>query len=111
MAVTVEIDLGRVSDAASFHAEFGRVMGFPDFYGKNMNAWEDCMGDLSAPGQPGMTRVEVPRGEDLLLVLKGAADLAKRKPDIWFSLLDSTASVNRTKTAIKGATRLLLLPL
>jgi hypothetical protein len=109
--VTVELNLAAVKDMASFHAEFDRVMGFPDFYGKNMNAWEDCMGDLSAPGQPGMTKVQVPRGEDLLLVLKGAADLAKRKPDIWLSLLDSTASVNRTKTSIKGATRLLLLPL
>ena len=109
--VTVEVNLAAVKDMASLHAEFDRVMGFPDFYGKNMNAWEDCMGDLSAPGQPGMTKVQVPRGEDLLLILNGAADLAKRKPDIWLSLLDSTASVNGTKNSIKGATRLLLLPL
>lgn len=111
MGVTVEVNLAEVTDMPSFHAEWARAMGFPDFYGENMNAWRDCMGDLSAPGQPGMSRVEVPRGDDLTIVLKGAADLAKRKPEIWLSLLESTASVNRAKTAIKGATRLLLLPL
>ena len=109
--VTVEIDLTGVTDATSFHLEFARAMGFPDFYGKNMNAWEDCMGDLSTPNQPGMTKVQVPRGEDLLLVLKGAAGLREREPKIISALWDSTASVNRQKTAIKGATRLLLLPL
>ncbi len=111
MVVTVEVDLAKVTDMQSFHAEWSRAMGFPDFYGENMNAWRDCMSDLSAPGQPGMTKVEVPRGEDLLTVLKGAADFARRKPEIWLSLVEATASVNRTKTAIKGATRLLLLPL
>ena len=111
MVVSVEVDLAKVTDMQSFHAEWSRAMGFPEFYGENMNAWRDCMGDLSAPGQPGMSKVEVPRGEDLLLVLKGAADLSRREPDIWKSLLEATASVNRSKTAIRGATRLLLLPL
>jgi RNAse (barnase) inhibitor barstar len=109
--VTVEIDLTDVTDMATLHAEFARAMGFPKFYGKNMNAWEDCMGDLSAPGQPGMTKVEVPRGEDLLLVLQGAKALREREPEVFGALLDSTAHVNRVKTKIKGATRLLLLPL
>jgi RNAse (barnase) inhibitor barstar len=109
--VTVEIDLTGVKDMATFHAAFARAMGFPEFYGKNMNAWEDCMGDLSAPGQPGMTKVEVPRGEDLLLVLQGAKDLRERAPEVFGELLDSTAHVNRVKVKIKGATRLLLLPL
>ncbi|MGE3073280.1 MAG: barstar family protein [Dehalococcoidia bacterium] len=109
--VTVEIDLTGVSGMPSLHHEFARAMGFPDFYGNNMNAWEDCMGDLSAPGQPGMTRIEVPRGEDLVLLLKGARDLRERAPDVLGALFDSTANVNRVKAKIKGATRLLLLPL
>lgn len=109
--VTVEIDLSGVKDLKSFHDAFSRAMGFPDFYGDNMNAWEDCMSDLSKPDIVGMTRVQVPKGEDLLLVLKGAMQLRERQPEIFGSLIDSTAHVNQLKMTIPGSTRLLLLPL
>ena len=108
--VSVEIDLTRVKDMDSFHAEFARAMGFPAFYGSNMNAWEDCMSDLSKPGAVGMTKIEVPRGEDLVLVLKGAVGLRESHPAVFASLLNSTAHVNRGKMTIPGSYRLLLLP-
>jgi RNAse (barnase) inhibitor barstar len=107
---SVEIDLTRVTDWDSFHDEFARVMGFPDFYGRNMNAWEDCMSDLSKPDAVGMTSVQVPRGEDLILILKGAIEFRTRLPEVFAALHDSTAHVNRVKVAIPGSTRLLLLP-
>ena len=35
----VSVDCARIHDWNSFHDEFATVFGFPDFYGRNMNAW------------------------------------------------------------------------
>ena len=109
--VSVDIDLRSVNDAESFHATFSDALGFPDFYGNNMNAWKDVMSDLSRPDLVGMTRVTVPRGEDLVLVLSGGDELRTRQPDLFAALWESTASINRSKASMSSATRVLLLPL
>ncbi|MBV9599240.1 MAG: barstar family protein [Chloroflexi bacterium] len=106
--MTVEIDLTDVNDWDSFHAAFERALGFPGFYGRNMNAWEDVMSDLSKPGLHGMTELEVPRGVDLVLLLKSVTEFRQRRPEIFEALLDSTTHVNRQKAPFTDATRLLL---
>ncbi len=35
----VRIDTNRIVDWNSFHDVFAEAFGFPDFYGRNMNAW------------------------------------------------------------------------
>jgi hypothetical protein len=109
--VSVEIDLGSVDDAKSFHAAFSSALGFSDHHGTNMNAWEDSMSDLSRPGVAGMTTVQVPDGEDLVLTLIGGDGFRQRQPDLFAALWESTASVNRSKVSMHGAPRILLLPL
>jgi hypothetical protein len=89
----VTIDLSLINDWDSFHAQFAEALGFPDFYGGNMNAWIDCMSDISSDDTVGMTRVKVPRGEDLILVLRGSDDFGHRCPELYAALLDSTAQV------------------
>ena len=39
----VTVDFSKIMDWDTFHSVFGKKMGFPDFYSKNMNAWIDCM--------------------------------------------------------------------
>ena len=70
----VRIDARRITDWDAFHDVFAEAFGFPDFYGRNDNAWIDCMGDLDVP-EAGMTRVHVARGEVLTLQLDNVADL------------------------------------
>ena len=53
MAV-VRMDCDRITDWESFHSLFAEVFGFPDFYGRNMNAWIDCMSYLD-DSEGGMT--------------------------------------------------------
>jgi len=37
-------------DWETFHDEFQEKMGFFDGYGRNMDAWIDCMGDMYTNG-------------------------------------------------------------
>jgi len=52
--VTVAIPTDEIQYWPTFHDVFQRVMGFPSFYGRNMNAWIDCMTSLDCP-KDGMT--------------------------------------------------------
>ncbi len=44
MVVTLSTE--HITDWETFHAECARVFGFPQFYGRNMNAWIDCLSYL-----------------------------------------------------------------
>ena len=39
----VEIQLPQISDWDSFHDQCAKDLGFPEFYGRNINAWIDCL--------------------------------------------------------------------
>ena len=52
----VRIDGSQLTDWESFHDVFAAVFGFPAFYGRNMNAWIDCMTSLDTP-EDGMTTI------------------------------------------------------
>jgi RNAse (barnase) inhibitor barstar len=52
----IAIPADQITDWESFHSVFQAAFGFPDFYGRNMNAWIDCMSYLDEPPS-GMTNV------------------------------------------------------
>jgi len=89
----VVIDTERIVDWASFHAVFAEAMGFPDFYGKNMNAWMDCMTYVDDP-DAGMSKVTVERPAVLTLQLESVTEFADRCPDQLAALIDAVAFVN-----------------
>jgi hypothetical protein len=92
----VEIDTTAVTDWDSFHDVFESSMGFPDFYGRNMNAWIDCMTCLDEP-RDGMTSVHAPEGGVLVIALSDATDLAARCADIYEAIVECSAFVNYRK--------------
>jgi hypothetical protein len=57
----VMLDTRRILDWNTFHDVFAEAFGFPDFYGRNMNAWIDCMSSLGEP-RDAMTSVHAPGG-------------------------------------------------
>ena len=87
------IDLREVHDWPSFHAVFRKNMGFPDFYGQNMNAWIDCMTSVDAPEEK-MSSVNAPENGMLILVMLSVQDFKKRCPEIFDALIDGVAFVN-----------------
>jgi len=76
-------------------------MGFPDFYGANMDAWIDCMSHLD-DGESGMTRFDLNPEEALEIEIVGADSFARRVPDILVELIMCTALVNRRHLETAG---------
>ena len=93
MTTTVRIDVHTVRDAKSFHEVFAKAMGFPATYGRNMDAWIDCMSSLDKPAA-GMTKVHAKAGGMVLLHLDKAGDFAKHSPELFAQFLDAVAFVN-----------------
>jgi hypothetical protein len=89
----VKLDTHRITDWESFHQVFAEVLGFPAFYGRNLNAWIDCMTYLDEPNA-GMTTVHAPPGGVLVLELEHVDELAARCPDLYAAIVECAAFVN-----------------
>lgn len=89
----VRIDARDIVDASSFHSAFAVAFGFPDFYGRNMDAWIDCLSYLDDP-DAGMCAVHVAPGQCLSLVIENADGLKKRCPDLFEDLIECCVFVN-----------------
>ena len=92
-AVKVSIDLNGISDWLSFHEEFATAFGFPHFYGKNMNAWIDCMTYLDDP-DAGMSTIHCERGSVVTLELLNVPAFKGRCPELYEAIVDGAAFVN-----------------
>lgn len=103
----LEIDVGGVSTWSDFHDLFADRLGFPGFYGRNMDAWIDCMTSLDAP-EDGMTTLHVPPGGVLTLSVINAAQLKSRNSEIWEALNECTAFVNWRRNEVGEASVLTL---
>ena len=89
----VQIDADRIGDEATFHDVFAEALGFPAFYGRNMDAWIDCLSYADEPAA-GMMQVVIPKGGVLTLHISGAASFALRCPELYRELIEMTAIVN-----------------
>ncbi|WP_431263330.1 barstar family protein [Roseateles chitinivorans] len=77
-------------DWPSFFDVFAEAFGFPDFFGRNLNAWIDCMTSLDVT----MSEVQVAPGELVCLALD-AADIFKAAcPEQYLALVECSAFVN-----------------
>jgi Barstar (barnase inhibitor) len=89
----IRIDARRLTDPAGMHAALAEAFGFPEFYGKNLDALVDCLthlDDLKA----GMSRAQVLPGEVAVLVLEHTSGLGKKAADQMKALVDAVAFVN-----------------
>jgi RNAse (barnase) inhibitor barstar len=84
------VPLSNITDWDSFHATFAEALGFPDFYGRNMNAWIDCL----TYEDDGMTAFPIEAGDVLTIQLQDCKDFRERCPEIYEALVDSAAFVN-----------------
>ena len=91
--VHVRLDTSGIIDWPSFHDASQRAFGFPGFYGRNMNAWIDCLSGLR--DGDGMSRFHLAPDELLLVEISDVEQLRVRAPDILTDLVECSAAVNR----------------
>lgn len=89
----LKLDTRRITDWGTFHDVFAETFGFPDFYGRNMNAWIDCMTYLDDP-EAGMTTVHAPLGGVVVLQLEDVDDFALRRPELYEAIIECESFVN-----------------
>jgi hypothetical protein len=89
----VNIPVGRITNRDTVHAVFAEALGFPPFYGRNMDAWIDCLTYVDEP-DAGMTKVTVGAGDVLALQLDEVNEFAGRCPDLYDTLIECAAFVN-----------------
>jgi RNAse (barnase) inhibitor barstar len=96
MIKKVRINTDLITEWNSFHDIFKITFGFPDFYGRNMDAWIDCMTDIDDK-ETGMTRVWINKTDTLVIELTNSKQFKERCPDIYIALLECAAFVNFRK--------------
>jgi hypothetical protein len=89
----VKLDTRLIVDWATFHDVFANAFGFPGFYGRNMNAWIDCMTYLDDPSAE-MTKVHAPAGGVVVLELSEVGEFARRCPEQYNAIVECSAFVN-----------------
>jgi len=75
-----------------FHDQCADALGFPPFYGRNMNAWIDCLTYVREGD--GMSRFVLGPEEPLVIELSGTKVLKSQLPEIVDALVECTAAVN-----------------
>ncbi len=89
----ITIDTNKITNWETFHNIFKTIMGFPEFYGNNMDAWVDCMTSLRSP-EDRMTTVTLDKEEILVIELTNVDDFKKSCFDQYQAILESSAFVN-----------------
>ncbi len=86
----VDISMSQITDWDTFHDTFSAALGFPDFYGRNMNAWIDCL----SYEDDGITAFRVEPGDVLTLQLHDCKPFRARCPETFEAIVDAAAFVN-----------------
>jgi len=103
----IRIDADAIVDWATFHDVFTEAFGFPGFYGRNMDAWNDCMTHLDDPGEE-LSEVTCAKGDYVVIELANVEAFKKRCPEQYAALVECTAFVNWRRME-KGSPPLLML--
>jgi RNAse (barnase) inhibitor barstar len=82
--VVHELNASTWDTPVAFHAEAQRVLGFPEYYGKNLASWVDCLPELAVPDESGMA-----------IVFRRYDAFAKAQPQLAQTILDSIESTSR----------------
>jgi hypothetical protein len=89
---SVRLDGRQIGNWAAFHDACTAVFGFPDFYGRNMDAWIDCLSTLR--DDDGMSSFVLGADEMLEIEILHSARLRREAPHILDALEECTTEVN-----------------
>lgn len=95
MEYSAQIDGATIVDWDSFHDEFQKQLGFFDGYGRNMDAWNDCMRDMYTNGEDkSLTKFDLRDGDTFTLVVMNAVQWKKSAPEVFSAFEDCSSFFN-----------------
>ena len=89
---TANLNAALIDNWDGFHSVVATVFGFPAFYGRNMNAFIDCLTYLDEGD--GMSSFALGPAERLEIVIVGFQVLLARLPEIAVALIEAIAALN-----------------
>src|SRR5690349_1016643 len=89
---TAKLDANAITDWDTFHSVCAAAFGFPDFYGRHMNAFVDCLTYVREGD--GMSKFVLAPGEMLSIEISRADAFFERVPEIASALMSAVASIN-----------------
>lgn len=93
------IDGAKIRDWDSFHDEFQARMGFFAGYGRNLDAWIDCMSDMYTNGEyKSLTRFDLDEGDAFLLRIENAGTWRRNDPESFNTFIEMSLKCNGDKT-------------
>ena len=87
-----ELNGGSILGWDTFHSESRQAFGFPEYYANTIDAWVDCLSYLR--DEDGMTKFRLGANEVLEIVVKDAAAMRERVPDLLEEMTFCVAGIN-----------------
>jgi hypothetical protein len=84
----MRMDAARWSSGADMHQDFAETLNFPDYYGRNLDALNDSLGEAIA-------EFSTPGGAGLVLAITGYDRFARHSPREAHAVLDIAADLAR----------------
>ena len=101
---TIQVRGLEMRDWQGFHDEFARAFGFPDFYGRNMDAWIDCMTNLDEA----FSAFHVDVGDLVVVEVSDYETFYEKHRDISSEMYECAAIVNARRIKMGSAPILLM---
>ena len=79
-----EFDAANWEDEGEFHNAVAKTLGFPGYYGRNLDAFNDCMRDVEVPIEGGMA-----------LLIRNVDAVENREGHFLWDVLDILAGTTR----------------
>lgn len=90
---TIMIDGREMTSRENAHTYLAKILSFPDYYGRNLDALYDCLGDISEKTHLVIhhcSKIEVALGPDGVALLKGFMLSAEENDYLTISFFDDT---------------------
>lgn len=88
--VSVVLDGTKLTTWEEFHDEYATTFGFPAFYGRNRDAWIDCLTDIDG----GLTHADFQTEADLLISIENSSTWVTRAPGMVTEFVQLVEEVN-----------------
>jgi hypothetical protein len=95
----VQLHGAAIQDWDAFHDQSVVAFGFPPFYGRNLDAWIDCLTYVREGD--GMSRFTLGSNESLVVELLDSDAFKKQAPEIFDAFVECVAFVNQ-RHAVAG---------